>query len=497
MTRALLLFLAALGAVLAQAPADSYRVETIPTPQGIAPEVGGIAFAPDGRLAAAFRRGYIYLLDTGSRRWTKFAEGLQTPLGILPGKPGEFFVAHLPELTRVADTDGDGEADVYETIADSWGMSGNYHEFLYGPVHDAQGNLYIALGCASNGAEPRPPVRGEMTTRGRAAREAKAGMIGRVGHYSPVRYRGCVVKVSPEGKLDRVSCGLRQPNGLVVSPEGDLFVTDNQGDWVGTSPLHHVTQDDFHGHPASLNWDPAFEGRDPVEATVDELAKRRKMPAIQFPQNDMAGSVTQPLYDLTGGEFGPYAGQMFVAEWTYPRILRADLEKVGGEWQGASFLFVEGNGLRTGNNRIAFAPDGKSLYVCQTSRIWGSGEGIQRILWTGKAPMDILNMRLTKTGFDLTFTKPVDRPSASSPGAYSLTHYYYLYHGQYGSPKTDVTPVKLKSVSVSEDGYRVALEVESLIPGRIYELRPARIRGADGSPLITRLAAYTLNRLKE
>jgi hypothetical protein len=480
----------------AQVPLDSYRVETLPTPKGIAPEVGAIAFAPDGRLAAAFRRGSIYLLDTASLRWTKFAEGLQSPMGIIPGKPGEFFVVHLPELTRIADTDGDGEADLYETVSDAWGMSGNYHEFIYGPVRDAAGNFYISLGCASNGAEPRPPVRGELTLRGREARQPKEGTVAKVGHYSPVSYRGCVLKIDSHGKAEPVSFGLRQPNGLVISPEGDLFVTDNQGDWVGTSPLHHVTKGAFHGHPASLNWDPAFRGRDPVEAPIEELAKRRKMPAIQFPQNDMAGSIAQPLYDVSGGKFGPYAGQMFLAEWTYPRILRADLERVGGEWQGAAFLFLEGNGLRTGNNRMAFAPDGRSLYVCQTSRIWGSGEGLQRIVWTGKTPLDILRMRLTKTGFELTFTRPVDPATAGSPDAYSVSHYYYRYHGQYGSPKTDVTPARVKSASVASDGLRVTLELEQLVPGRIYELRPGQIRGRDGAPLITRLAAYTLNRLK-
>src|SRR5260370_24950909 len=136
---------------------------------------------------------------------------------------------------------------------------------------------------------------------------------------------------------------------------------------------------------------------------------------------------------------------MCVGEWTYPRILRADLEKVGGEWQGASFLFLEGNGLRTGNNRIAFSPDGRSLYVCQTSRIWGSGEGLQRIVWQGKTPMDILTMRLTKTGFDLTFPKPVDVKTAESSDPYSIIPYYYLYHGQYGSAKTGDRPVTARS----------------------------------------------------
>jgi hypothetical protein len=124
--------------------------------------------------------------------------GLQTPLGILPGKPGEFFVAHLPELTRVADTNGDGKADTYETICDAWGMSGNYHEFIGGPLRDAQGNFYISLGLASDGANPRPPVRGEITTRGRIAPEAQEGKVNRVGHYSPVPYRGCAVKITPE-----------------------------------------------------------------------------------------------------------------------------------------------------------------------------------------------------------------------------------------------------------------------------------------------------------
>jgi glucose/arabinose dehydrogenase len=480
---------------LAQVPADSYKVESIATPRDIAPEVSALTFDTEGNLAVCFRRGSIYLMNPATQRWRKFASGLQTPLGIISGKQGEFFVVQLPELTRIADTDGDGVADVYETISDAWGMSGNYHEFTYGPVRDAQGNFYVSLGSASSGAEPRPPVRGELTRRGRDAAQRQEGFVNAVQHYSPVTWRGCVIKIDPAGKASLVSFGLRQPNGLGFNAEGDLFVTDNQGDWVGTSPLHHVTPGAFHGQPSSLNWDPSF-ARDPVEVPVEVLAKRRKMPAIQFPQNDMGGSVAQPLLDNTGGKFGPYAGQMLVAEWTYPRILRADLEKVDGEYQGAAFLLVEGNGLRTGNNRIALSPDGRALYVAQTSRIWGSSEGLQRIVYTGKVPMDILTMRLTKSGFDLTFTKPVDRTAASNPENYSFTHYYYRYHAQYGSPKTDITPAKVTSAVVSTDGLRVSLSLESLVPGRVYELRPSNLKAADGTPLCTREAAYSLNRLR-
>ncbi|HEU0122851.1 MAG TPA: hypothetical protein VFQ91_20130 [Bryobacteraceae bacterium] len=493
----LVLFLIAVAAA-AQVPLESYRVENVPLPRDIAPEVAGVAFGQDGRLAVTFRRGYLYLLDTKTGRWQRFAEGLQSPLGVMAGdKPGEYLVAHLPELTRVADTDGDGKADLYETIADGWGISGNYHEFLYGPVRDAAGNFYLSLGLSSGGAEPRMPVRGEYTAKGRQAKEQRDGIVGKVGHYSPTSYRGCALKITPKNEVELVSCGFRQPNGLGFNETGDLFATDNQGDWVGTSPLHHVTQNAFHGHPASLNWAPWFQGRDPVETPVAELDQLRKLPAIQFPQNDMGGSVTQPLLDTTKGAFGPYAGQMLVAEWTYPRILRADLEKVGGEYQGAAFLFFDGNGLRAGNNRIALSPDGKSLYTAQTSRIWGTSEGLQRIVYTGKVPMDILHMRLRKDGFELEFTQPVDPASAREAAAYSLTSYYYKYHSTYGSPKTDMQPEQVTKVELTDSNRKAIITVPNLRPRRIYELRPKGLRSASGTPLCTTEAAYTLNRLKE
>ena len=95
-----------------------------------------------------------------------------------------------------------------------------------------------------------------------------------------------------------------------------------------------------------------------------------------------------------------------------------------------------------------FPPGDGSLYTAQTSRVWGgSTEGLQKITWSGKVPMDILHMRLTKKGFELTFTKPVDRETARHTSNYSMTHYYYLYHASYGSPKTDVTPAKVTGVT--------------------------------------------------
>ena len=94
--------------------------------------------------------------------------------------------------------------------------------------------------------------------------------------------------------------------------------------------------------------------------------------------------------------------------------MRVDLQKVNGRFQGACFPFR--SGFECGVNRLVFGPDG-SLYVGMTNRGWGSlgGKpyGLQRLVYTGVPPFEIQEMRLTKDGFDLTFTKPLD--SASPP----------------------------------------------------------------------------------
>ena len=482
---ALLLTLTILAPLRGQPAPACYTVSDVATPEGVAPEVSAITFTTDGRLAACFRLGSVWLHTPRDGTWRRFASGLFWPLGILAGEPGEFFIAQVPELTRVADTDGDGEADLYETLSDDWGLSGNYHEFLAGPVRDADGNFFLSLGCASSGGPLRPPLRGEPTPFPR--RNPK------YGHHSPVPWRGWIVRISPEGELEPWASGFRQANGLTIDLEGRLLATDNQGDWIGTSPLHHVTRGTFHGHPASLVWDPAIE-RNPEDIPVEELAVRRKPAAVLFPQDDLAGSVSQPLCDTTGGRFGPFSGQIFIADWTHARIHRVFLEEIEGTVQGACFPFLDAQGLRRGSNRLAFAPNG-SLWVAQVSRVWGgAGEGLQKVSWNGETPFDVLAVRARPDGFEIEWTLPAERAAAGATRSYSAQHYSYHYHAQYGSPKVDPTPVVIDAVEVSANGRHVRLRLGELIEGKVYELRCPKVRAEDGTPVASRFAAYTVNR---
>ena len=465
----------------------AYRVENIPTPPGLSPETGAIAFLPDGRLVACFLRGEVVIYTPKTRQWKLFATGLHEPLGIEVISQSEFLVMHRPELTRIKDTNGDGQADIYETVSDGFGISGNYHEYNYGPLKDAEGNLVLAFNTASHRGWVMKESRGRIDT---LAANPKGQM------FAPVPYRGWIMKLTPKGQLLPFASGLRSPNGLALDQKGNLFATDNQGDWVGTSPLYHIKKDHFYGHPASLVWSKNWDKGDPFSLPLPELNAMRTKASVLFPHNIMANSITQPQFDATSGKFGPFTGQLFVGDMNQSRILRVMLEEVNGNIQGACTPFIDSSGLRQGNNRLAFAPDG-SLWVGQAEHSWAGATGIQKITYTGKQPADIQMMSLTKDGFDITFTQPMDEASISKSENYTFRHYYYEYHKKYGSDQFDIQSIPVIDVKISADKKKVSLTIKTLKPGYIYELKLTNLLTKTGMPLTDKLICYTLNELRK
>jgi hypothetical protein len=174
--------------------------------------------------------------------------------------------------------------------------------------------------------------------------------------------------------------------------------------------------------------------------------------------------------------------------------MRVFLEKVGDRYQGACFPFRQGFG--SGCVPVRFGKDG-SLFVGGTSRGWGSRGNkpfaIERLVWTGKVPFEIQEMRARPDGFKLTFTQPVDVASAGKATSYGLKTFTYIYRADYGSPEVDQTTPKIKRVEVGKDGKSVRLWVEGLQEGHIHDLTATGVRSADGLPLLHPQAYYTLN----
>jgi glucose/arabinose dehydrogenase len=478
------LLIGLLGSSVLALTSPQYMVTDIPPPPTMFKntQIDGLTFLPNGKLVVCLPSGEIFFYHLQSKKWELFAEGLHNPLGVLALSNSELIVTQRPELTRVRDLDGDGKADDFEVVTDQFGMSGNYHEFNFTPVLDKEGNYFFALGTGSSGDGVRTITRGAFNERGRPGRM-----------HSSAPYRGCIIKYTQDGNTIPWSYGHRTPNGLGFDLKGNLFATDNQGDWVGSSKLFHIQKDRFYGHAASLAWKTGFEGI-PVDAPPAKLAQMRSRACIVFPHGSMANSPTQVLAIGPKANFGPFTGQLLVGEMNQPRIIRVMLEEVGGELQGACVPFIDGSPLGRGCNRMAWAPDG-SLFVGQTKHTWAGGQGIQQVSWSKKMPFEIQNMELTPKGFLFTFTQPVESKFAQDKKNWPFSRYFFEYRRAYGSPRSDEMPVEIKEISISEDGRQVEIELSELKAWHIHEVKIQNLISQTGENLSNNYIVYTLNRL--
>lgn len=439
----------------AQHPA--FDVEAILVETGKDRQVGGLDIMPNGKIAAVFHEGELRIYDPETETWSVFASGLHEPLGIVAEDDSTFTVVQRPEMTRISDTDGDGSADVFMTVCDDFGMSGNYHEFAFGPVKDENGDYFVSLNVASNGAPIREEIRGEWLELGLPRenfygtgdewKEKYKTEAGRM--YSRVPYRGWVVKIDGEtGEMIPWASGVRSPNGLGFDADGKLYVSDNQGDWLGTSKLHHIEKGKFYGHPASLPWTEGYDGPNPLDIPVPELERMRTPAAVWFTQSTMANSPTQPLLIPDG--FGEFGGQMLIGEMNKSRVIRLIMEEVNGVTQGACTPFIDGNGLDMGINRLVFA-DNKNLILGCSHLSWPGGEGMAKITYTGKAPFqDVKDIKIQPKGFRVEFLEKIEDPSTLEK--VTLSRYTFDYHSSYGSKQQDRHEVNIEFTPVGDSG---------------------------------------------
>lgn len=485
-----------------------YRMVTITTPEDILLEVGGVTTLQDGRIAVATRRGDVWIIenpymeDGGKPRFIKYASGLHEALG-LAYHDHALYTAQRGELTKLIDKDGDDRADIYETVY-AWPLSGYYHEYSYGPKFAPDGSMFVTGNVAFGDEEW---YRGE----------------------SRVPWRGWTMHIFPDGTMEPWATGQRSPCGIGMV-DGEFFYTENQGDWVGSGGVWHVKKGSFLGHPAGLRW--TGEPNSPVKLTTEEFVskidERRvkkdghyvkpanieneknpnllyevkkdfpelQLPAVWLPHGVLGISNSEILVDDTQGDFGPFSGQLFVGDQGQSKIMRVVLEKINGEYQGVAFDFR--SGFQSGVLRMSWGHDG-SLFVGETNRGWGSAgtttSGLQRLVWTGNMPFEMKTVKAMPDGFEIEFTKPIDKKAAENLDSYNGRTFIYKYHPVYGSPIINEEALKIKGVKVSADGMKVRLVIDNLRQYYIHQLNLDGILAADGSKLLHGTGYYTLNNI--
>src|ERR1700748_336906 len=101
-----------------------YRIITLPTPKDVQFESGALLLLSPDKIMCSTRIGDIWVAegitsDNPTPKWTQFASGLHEVLG-LAQKDGWIYCTQRGEVTRMKDTNGDGKADIFETVNDDW-----------------------------------------------------------------------------------------------------------------------------------------------------------------------------------------------------------------------------------------------------------------------------------------------------------------------------------------------------------------------------------------
>src|SRR5688572_6384249 len=485
---------------------DFFRIMRVSSPEGTMLEIGGLCTLPNGDLAVTTRRGDVFIVENPTSQrphFRKLASGLHEVLGIAY-KNGALYCVQRGELTKLMDTNMDGKADVFETVY-AWPITGNYHEYSFGPKIAPDGSFFVTLnlGFPDDWWHPK----------------------------SMVPWRGWALRIQEDGTMEPWAAGLRSPCGISMI-DGELFYTDNQGDWVASGSIMPLKKGTFAGHPASLVWDTAAnsplnvkqeqifskisprieydkDGR-PVkpqnivnEKFMTEADMKKHIPELQLPlvwlPHGVLGISTSEIIKIPEGVFGPFEGQLLVGDQGQSNLSRVFLEKVDGELQGAAWLFR--TGFQSGTVRLSWGKDG-SLFVGETNRGWGSvgdaNQGLQRLVWNNRLPFEMRTVKAMPDGFEIEFTKPVDKKYANDIASYSVNSFTYKYHAVYGSPEVNNLKLKIKGVKVSADGMHARIVVENLRRHYIHVITLNGIRDKENAySLVHPTVYYTLNNIPE
>jgi mono/diheme cytochrome c family protein len=412
---------------------------------------GAVAVRPhDGQVfVASMKTGELFALHdpdgTGKNaRLERYGTGLyQDALSMLAEDDG-LYILHRRNLTKVVESQGQ-PTQFIRIAALPHGVADTY-DMAYGLVRTKSGQFIFGY-----------------------APYADAKMPG----------AGGALRLTPGKPPEEIAFGMRNPLGWCGGPDGELFFTDNQGDWVASNKLCHIVEGRYYG------W--------PNRAQKEHISKPAGKTTVWVPYG-WARSINGVAYDSTGGKFGPFAGQFFMAELMYGgAIIRANVEKVNGVYQGACFPFW-GKGL-LGPVCLAFDPKGPLYVGGITEPGWMAQPdrgALFRIDYTGKVPFEMQSIHVRPRGFRVIFTAPVDKTTAADPASYRLEHYRYEYTGAYGSPELDRTAVKVERVEVAADGRSAELKTAPLVKDRVY-LLTSTVRAATGERLVYPTGAYTLN----
>jgi len=393
--------------------------------------LGGFDFFKDNRRAAVCTwQGDVWIVEgldlpRGKLTWRRVAAGMFQPLG-LKIVDETIYVCCRDQITRLHDTNDDGEIDFYENFNNDHQVTEHFHEFAMDLQTDTEGNFYFA----------------------KAARHAKSGLV---------PHHGSIIKVSKDGsKSWRIANGFRAPNGVTVNDDGTLFASDQEGHWTPKNRINLIRKDGFYGYMGSY-----VPGRDPNEYD----------PPVVWIAKNVDRSPAEQLW-VTSDKWGPLKGSLINLSYGTGRLFTVPYEIVDGIPQGGVSRLPIAE-TPTGVMRGRFHPVDGQLYACGLFGWAGNKSrpgGFYRFRYTGKPLHVPVKYSVNKKGVSLTFSEPLDKETAADAESYAAEMCNYRRTAGYGSRDYRVSEpnkqgrdkLEITDAKLSNDGRTVLLQMPKL-----------------------------------
>ncbi len=379
--------------------------------------------------------------------WKRFASGLHEPMSVVVRKAemekqkAEILVFDRNGIWNLRDTNNDGECDRYEMFCNLFAQTAETREFPNSMKLGPKGELYISKGGQ------------EGTTRG--------------------KHNGTVIKVAADGKsFEVMGYGLRQPFIGVHPKTGLVTASDQQGNYVPSTPLHIISDHRFYGHL------PTIAPKEKYPETITE-------PMVWLPHPVNPSGVTQVW--LTDAKMGPLNDELLHIGYNRPEIFRVLMNTRFKQPQAAVMSFWRDFDFPPLNAKVNPA-DGQ-LYVTGF-QVWGTTakkiSGLARLRYTGAPRVLLKDCTPTDKGLILRFNAKLDAKLAADPTSYSAERWNYKRTFDYGSPhlKLDGTTgqewMTASSAYLSKDGMSVMIGFPDMKAG-VHQMRIGwGLKSADG-----------------
>ncbi|MBE2284006.1 MAG: hypothetical protein IAE77_11165 [Prosthecobacter sp.] len=431
---------AAVSKIKPAASKGPYVLDHVDLPDGNpwkrAVRIGDIQFLKDGTGVGITVDGDVWLirgLDSmnGPVTWKRFASGLHEPMTCAI-RDEQIYVFDRNGIWRLRDTNNDGEADVHELFSNCFAQTADMREFPSTLRLAPNGEFVIAKGGQ------------EATTIG--------------------KHNGSVLRISADGKKATVlGHGFRQPNAGVNIRTGLVTSSDQEGQYIPSTPLHIVRDHQFYGFLS------------------DKLPKEQYPAPIADPLTWMPHAVNSSAMSqvwLFDAKMGPLNDTMVQICFNKPELLSVIMNERGKRPQAAVVSITDEFDFPPLNGSVN--PKDGQLYLAGFQVIgWGNTldtlAGLCRVRYTGAPsplPCEIVPM---DKGVLLRFDVAVDSKKAADPASYSLGTWGYKRAHTYGSAQykadgtTGIDWLTPSSAYVSSDGKAVFIGVPGLKP--VMQLR--------------------------